>query len=182
MLRWAAHRHAPIYLGLVSFSESSFFPIPPDVMLAPMVLARRQQAWWLAGLTTITSVLGGIAGYLIGKFLFDEFGQAIIDFYHAQAGFERVKLWFHEYGVMVVFVAGFSPIPYKLFTVASGVLGLAFVPFAAASVVGRGMRFYLVSGLLYWGGQPFEEFLRRRIDILGWGVVGLAAIAYLLLR
>lgn len=181
-LQWAAHRHAPRYLGLLSFSESSFFPIPPDVMLAPMVLARPHQAWYLAGLTTITSVLGGIAGYLIGALLFNEVGQPVVDFYEAQSGFERVKSWFHHYGVWVVFLAGFTPIPYKLFTIASGVLALAMVPFLLASLIGRGARFFLVAGLLYWGGKRFEKLLKARVDQIGWAVVGLAVVAFISLK
>ncbi len=124
-LRWSGHRHAPRYLGVLSFAESSFFPIPPDVMLAPMVLARPQRAWWLATLTTVTSVLGGVFGYFIGALLFSEIGRPLIELYHAEAAFERVQQWFTEYGVWVVLLAGFSPIPYKLFTITSGVLSMA---------------------------------------------------------
>jgi membrane protein YqaA with SNARE-associated domain len=181
-LKWAEHRHAPHYLGVLSFAESSFFPIPPDVMLAPMVLARRHCAWHYAALTTITSVLGGVAGYFIGMFLFEELGQPMVVLYSAQESFAQVKSWFDRYGIWVVFIAGFSPIPYKLFTIASGVMTLALMPFVVASLVGRGARFFLVAGLIYWGGERFSEFLKQRVDQIGWTVVGLAAVIVLVLQ
>ncbi len=181
-LDWANHHRAPRYLALLSFTESSFFPIPPDVMLAPMVLAQRHRAWYFATLTTVTSVLGGLFGYAIGLFLFEEVGRPLIDMYHAQEKFVTVKNWFNDYGVWVVFLAGFTPIPYKLFTVTSGVLALAVLPFTLASLVGRGARFFLVAGLLYWGGERFSRFLHRRVDQIGWAVLGIAVAAFLVLR
>lgn len=168
VLQWAAHPHAPRYLGALSFAESSFFPVPPDVMLAPMALSKPTKAWYFASITTLTSVLGGIFGYFIGYFLFEELGQPLIDFYDAQDKFDQAKAWFDAYGVWVVFIAGFSPIPYKLFTVTSGVLSLALVPFIVASAIGRGARFFLVAGLIYWGGAKFADFLERRVDLIGW--------------
>ena len=171
VLDWAAHPHATRYLGALSFAESSFFPIPPDVMLAPMALSNPDKAWYFATITTVTSVLGGILGYFIGYFLFEELGQPLIDFYHAQEKFDQTKIWFDEYGIWVVFLAGFSPIPYKLFTVTSGVLSLALASFIVASAIGRGARFFLVAGLIYWGGERFANFLEERIDFIGWLVV-----------
>jgi len=182
VLVWSRHRHAERYLGALSFAESSFFPIPPDVMLAPMVLAQRQRAWWLAALTTLTSVTGGVAGYLIGKFLFDQIGQPVVEIYHAQEKFEHVKALFLEYGIWIVFIAGFTPIPYKLFTITSGVMSMALLPFVLASAIGRGARFFLVAGLLYFGGERFESFLRQWIDVLGWTVVFLAGLAFIILK
>ncbi len=181
-LRWAAHPRAPRFLGMLSFAESSFFPIPPDVMLAPMVLANRHRAWYYATLTTIMSVLGGLLGYAIGMFLFDQLGQPLIEVYQAEEKFQRVVSWFNHYGVWVVFIAGFSPIPYKLFTVTSGVLALALVPFTIASLVGRGARFYLVTGLLYWGGERFSKFLQKNVDRIGWAVVAIAIVVYVIVR
>ncbi len=142
-------------------------------MLAPMSLSKPGKAWYFASLTTITSVLGGVLGYFIGYFLFDELGQPLIELYNAQEKFDTAKGWFDEYGVWVVFIAGFSPIPYKLFTVTSGVLSLALLPFLLASAIGRGARFFLVAGLIYWGGEKFAEFLKRRIDVIGWLTVAL---------
>ena len=120
VLSWAAHPKAPRYLAALSFAESSFFPIPPDVMLAPMVLAQRHRAWFFAALTTLWSVLGGIAGYLIGMFLFGLVAEPIIQFYDAQAAFDSAREQFQKHGIWIVFLAGFTPIPYKLFTISAG--------------------------------------------------------------
>jgi membrane protein YqaA with SNARE-associated domain len=167
---------------LLSFTEASFFPIPPDVMLAPMVLASRERAWYLAGVTTIASILGGLLGYVIGWVLFDQIGQPIVDLYHAEEKFEMIKDWFDRYGVWVVFVAGFSPIPYKLFTVTSGLMAMSLAPFILASAVGRGARFFLVAGLIHWGGEPFAAFIEKRINVIGWSVVAAVIVLLLALR
>ena len=182
VIKWSRHRHAPRYLALLSFAEASFFPIPPDVMLAPMVLARRERAWYLAGVTTIASILGGLLGYVIGWVLFDQIGQPIVELYHAEEKFEMVKDWFDRYGVWVVFVAGFSPIPYKLFTVTSGLMAMSLAPFILASAVGRGARFFLVAGLIHWGGEPFAAFIEKRINVIGWSVVAAIIVLLVALR
>jgi len=176
---WAAHRHAPWYLGGLSFAESSFFPIPPDVMLAPMSLARTDRAWWYAALTTITSVLGGLFGYLIGMLAIDAVLPLIIDAGYG-ARYEQVIEWFEIWGIWIIFIAGFSPIPYKLFTIAAGASAMALLPFALASLVGRGGRFFLVAGLMRWGGAPMEKILRTYVDRLGWLVI-ILGVAYLLI-
>ncbi len=181
-LSWARHRHAPSYLGGMSFIESVFFPIPVDVMLAPMALAQPSKAFRFALIATITSVLGGIAGYALGWFAYDEFIYPLIVEAGYQDKMQHAIDWFEEYGVWVVFLAGFSPIPYKVFTISAGVLQLAILPFILASLVGRGMRFYLVAGLMKWGGPRMEARLRTHIEVLGWGVIGLALLAYLMLR
>jgi membrane protein YqaA with SNARE-associated domain len=178
-MAWAAHRHAPWYLGGLSFAESSFFPIPPDVMLAPMSLARTERAWWYAGLTTVTSVLGGLFGYLIGAVAIEAVLPLIVDAGYGPR-YEQVIDWFAVWGFWVVFIAGFSPIPYKLFTIAAGASAMALAPFAIASLVGRGARFFLVAGLMRWGGAPMEKLLRTYIDGLGWLVIFLG-VAYVLI-
>lgn len=180
-LRWARHRHAPYYLAGLSFAESSFFPIPPDVMLAPMSLAQPQRAWRYAGLTTLMSVLGGVLGYLIGMFAF-ELIEPILHRYGYWDVYLKAVTWFEDWGVWVVFLAGFTIIPYKVFTISAGVMSMAFVPFVLASAVGRGARFFLVAGLIAWGGSRMEGLLRRYIDTLGYIVVVAAIIAYFLLR
>ena len=176
-LRWAAHPKAPWYLGGLSFAESSFLPIPPDVMLAPMVLAKRNKAWWFAAITTIASVLGGIAGYLIGWLAFD-----LIEPWVMQAGYgdklALTKDWFEQWGVWVVFIAGFAPIPYKLFTISAGVLAMSFLPFVMASLIGRGARFFLVAGIIRVGGEKMEAVLRKYIDTMGWIVIVGAVAVY----
>jgi len=179
VLHWSRHRHAERYLATLSFAESSFFPIPPDVMLIPMALARPHRGWWLAALTTLFSVVGGIAGYLIGLWGF-ELVEPLIH----QAGywqrFEQVVAWFGEWGIWIVFIAGFSPIPYKLFTISAGMLHMMFIPFIIASTVGRGARFFLIAGLIRWGGEEMEQKLRRYIDRIGWGVVALIVVGVLI--
>jgi membrane protein YqaA with SNARE-associated domain len=167
-LDWSRHAHAPRYLAALTFAESSFFPVPPDVMLAPMVLARRERTWHLATLTTMASVLGGLFGYLIGMYLYTQIGERVIEFYHAEETFDDIKNWFEAYGVWVILVAGFTPIPYKLFTITAGILSMALIPFLLLSFVGRGARFFLVAGLILWGGEPLERVLRKYIDFIGW--------------
>ncbi|MGK0502672.1 YqaA family protein [uncultured Alteromonas sp.] len=181
-LRWARHRHAVKYLGGLSFAESVFFPIPPDVMLAPMSLSQPDKAWRFALITTLASILGGIAGYWLGYFAFDAWLAPIIESWGYTHKIETATQWFADYGVWVVFVAGFSPIPYKVFTTSAGFLQMAFFPFLIASAVGRGARFFLVAGLMRWGGAPMEAKLRQYVEVLGWAVVLLAVAAYLILR
>lgn len=181
-LRWARHRHAVKYLGGLSFAESVFFPIPPDVMLAPMSLSQPDKAWRFALITTLASIFGGIAGYWLGYFAFDAWLAPIIESWGYTHKIEIATQWFADYGVWVVFVAGFSPIPYKVFTTSAGFLQMAFFPFLIASAVGRGARFFLVAGLMRWGGAPMEAKLRQYVEVLGWAVVLMAVAAYLILR
>ncbi|WMS88533.1 YqaA family protein [Pleionea litopenaei] len=180
-LRWAAHKHAVYYLGGMSIAESVFFPIPVDVMLAPMALANRNKAWFYATVCTLTSVVGGLIGYWLGAELFDVIFPYIESMGYAER-LDTVKHWMNEYGWMVVFIAGFSPVPYKLFTVSAGVIGMALLPFLFASVIGRAARFYLVAGLMYWGGDTIERRLKPIIDWLGWSVILLAVFGYLLYK
>ena len=181
-LVWAKHRHAERYLAGMSFAESVIFPIPPDVMLAPMSLAQPSKAWRYATFATVASVFGGILGYLLGFWLFEPVVDPLIMQMGWQEKFNTALSWFKEYGVWVIFLAGFSPIPYKVFTIGAGLLHMAFLPFLLASAVGRGARFFLVSGLMKWGGVNMEQKLRQYIEALGWGLVILVVVAYLLLR
>lgn len=174
-LQWARHRHAPRYLAVLSFAESSFFPVPPDVMLAPMALARPERAWRLAWLTTWTSVLGGLAGYLIGWLALASIEPWLLASRYA-APYQQAVAWFQTWGVWAVFIAGFSPIPYKVFTIAAGALAMPLLPFTLASLVGRGARFFLVAALMRWGGARMEPLLRRHIDRIGWVVVAAVTI------
>nr|WP_252738973.1 YqaA family protein [Colwellia sp. D2M02] len=181
-LRWAEHKFAPRILAFITFIESIFFPIPPDVLLAPMVLAKPHNAWRLATITTIASILGGSVGYLLGYLMFEPWIQPLITEFGYQARFDTAISWFMQWGVWVVFIAGFSPIPYKLFTVSAGFLHMAFLPFLMASAIGRGLRFFLVAGLIKWGGSAMEQKIRQWVDVLGWGVVIAIIIAYFALR
>lgn len=166
MMWMAGDRRAPHALFWVSFAESSFFPIPPDIMLVPMVLAQRSKAWAYALLATVSSVLGGIAGYAIGYFLIDTVGKPIIDLYGLAPKFDQFKTMFNEYGVWILIVKGMTPIPYKLLTITAGVTQMSFVPFVLASVVARAMRFFLVAGLLYWFGEPIRDFIEKRLSLV----------------
>ena len=181
MLEWSKHPKAPWFLGGLSFAESSFFPIPPDVMLAPMVLAKPRSAWRLATITTVASVLGGMAGFAIGMFALDIIEPVLRDWGKWET-YEHARDWFAEWGIWAVFIAGFSPIPYKIFTIAAGAMSMAFLPFVVASAVGRGARFFLVAGLIAWGGPKFEAKLREYVDVIGWSIVALIVVAYVLLR
>lgn len=181
-IRWSRHPHASRYLGGLSFAESMFFPIPPDVMLAPMSLSQPSRAWYFAMLTTLASVIGGIAGYFLGYFAFEAWLQPVIESAGYQPKLDKAMGWFTDYGVWIVFLAGFSPIPYKVFTISAGFLQMAFLPFVLASAVGRGARFFLVAALMRWGGATMEAKLRQYVEVLGWAVVAIAVVAYLIFR
>jgi membrane protein YqaA with SNARE-associated domain len=165
-MRTAAHDKAPQALFWVSFAESSFFPIPPDVMLIPMVLAKRAKAWLYAGIATVASVLGGIGGYAIGYFLYETLGRWLIAVYGLGPQFEAYRAAYNEWGLWIILIKGMTPIPYKLVTIASGAAAFDFWVFIAASIVTRGARFYLVAGLLYWLGEPIREFIERRLTLV----------------
>lgn len=175
VLAWARHRYALGFLAALSFAESSFFPIPPDVMLAPMSLANPKRAYWFALVTTIGSVLGGIFGYLIGHFAFDLIEPWLHQFHYWEK-YLLAKTWFNEWGFWAVFVAGFSPIPYKVFTIAAGTLSMPLLPFVLASFIGRGGRFFLVAALLSFGGERLEKILHVYVNRIGWAAVALVGI------
>jgi membrane protein YqaA with SNARE-associated domain len=175
VLQWSRHRHAERYLAGLSFAESSFFPIPPDVMLAPMCLAERKRAWRYATVTTVASVLGGVAGYAIGYFLF-ELIEPWLRTTHYWESYLEARAWFDKWGVLAVFVAGFSPIPYKIFTIAAGAAVLTFPWFVVASFLGRGGRFYLVAGFIVAGGERMADLLPRYVERIGWAVVAVAVV------
>jgi len=178
MLLWAQHRHAVKYLFILSFAESSFFPLPPDVMLAPMSLSQPKRALFFALLTTVASVLGGVLGYMIGLYAIDWVMPWLQNSVYG-ASFIRVQSWFEQWGVWAVFLAGFSPIPYKVFTIASGAFGLVFLPFVVASILGRGARFFLVAGLIGWGGERLDRLIRQYMNTLGWLMVCLVVMVAL---
>ncbi|MFV2061516.1 MAG: YqaA family protein [Gammaproteobacteria bacterium] len=181
VIHWAEHKFAVYYLALLSFAEASFFPIPTDVMLAPMVLARLDKAWWFAFISTVFSVLGGIAGYFIGVYAFDFIEPYIHQFGYWEK-FELTQQWFVKDGVWVIFIAGFSPIPFKVFTIAAGVIGMAFIPFTIAAFIGRGARYFLVAGLIKWGGKRMENVLKKYMDVIGIIVLVIIVIFYFLFR
>lgn len=183
VLEWSRHRHAERFLAALSFAESSFFPVPVDVMLAPMCLAKRGHAWRYATVATLFSVLGGVAGYFIGVAGFDLLEPWLRES-HYWSAYETSQRWFDRYGIWVIFVAGFSPIPYKVFTIAAGVALLNLPLFILTSLLARGARFFLVAGLLVWGGDKLESTLQQHVERIGWAVVAVvvAVIAWLMVR
>ncbi len=181
-MRQAAGKHAAPALAVVSFAESSFFPIPPDVMLIPMVLARPERAWWIATICTAASVIGGFLGYAVGFFLFATLGQMIMDFYHLQEAFKTYQGMFEEYGLWVILIKGLTPIPYKLITIASGVFKFDFLIFTLASIATRGLRFFGVTAMLWKFGAPIREFIDKRLTVLGYGFLGLLVGGFVVVR
>ena len=178
VLNWAGSPAAPWYLGGLSFAESSFFPVPPDVMLMPMCLATPGKAMRFALLTTLTSVAGGIAGYFIGLYALDWVTPWMQEFGYWDS-YLQIQGVFAEWGFWALLVAGFSPIPYKVFTISAGALAMTLPLFILASAVGRGARFFLVAGLVSWGGPRIEPVLKQYVERLGWITVALLGIGFL---
>ena len=175
VLKWSRHPHAERYLGAMSFAESSFFPIPVDVMLAPMCLADRDRWIRYATIATVFSVLGGLGGYAIGWGLFEVIEPWLSES-HYWEDFELASKWLNDYGVWVVFAMGFSPLPYKVATIAAGVAVINLPGFFIGSLVGRAARFFLVAGLVRLGGDRFESTLSRYVERIGWATVGIIVI------
>jgi membrane protein YqaA with SNARE-associated domain len=182
VLSWAETPHGAAALFLLAFAESSFFPIPPDVLLIALVLGARRRWWWLATNCTVASVLGAVLGYIIGMFLMEAVGVRIIAFYHAEEYYRQVEEWYQRYDYWIVFAAALTPIPYKVFTIASGAFHMSLAPFLCVSVVGRGARFFLVSGLLYMFGPPIKRFIDRYFDLLALLFVVLLVGGFLVIK
>jgi len=182
VLALSASRHAPWWLAAVSFAESSFFPIPPDVLLIPMALARPERAWRLALICTAASVAGGALGYLIGYALFDQLAAPLLHAYHYDAAFARFQATYAEWGLWVILIKGLTPIPYKIVTIASGAARFDFFLFMAASAVTRGARFFLVATLLHFYGDPVRIFIERRLTLVTSAIAASVLGGFLLLR
>ncbi len=178
----AAHRHATAWIAVIAFLESSIFPIPPDILLIPMVLAAPTRAFRLVAIVTAASVLGGIAGYAIGIFLFETIGRAILDFYGYFDKFTKFQEWYTEWGGWIVFAGGFSPIPYKVITIASGTVQLDFWTFTIVSIISRGARFLLVAALLWKFGAPIRAFIERWLGPLTLLFVVLLVAGFVVLK
>lgn len=182
-LRLAAHRHAEKGLAAVSFAESSFFPIPPDVMLLPMVLANRDQWWRLALICTIASVLGAVVGYAIGALAYDLIGAPILAFYGKEQAFlELAETYNSEWGLIAVLAGAVTFLPYKLFTIFSGVTGLNLPLFIAISIVGRGFRFFVVAWMVHRFGAPIQKEIEKRLTLYALVGIGLLVGGFVLVR
>lgn len=182
VLSWAETPHGAVALFGLAFAESSFFPVPPDVLLIALVLGARTRWARLAAICTVGSVLGGIGGYGIGAGLMETVGQRIIRLYHAESYYERVRTLYAQYDYWVVFTAAFTPIPYKVFTIASGAFDMNLIGFTGVSLVGRGARFFLVAGLLRLFGRPLRELLERYFDLLSLLFLGLLVGGFVVLN
>ncbi len=183
-LRLANHRHAVRSMAAVSFAESSFFPIPPDVVLVPVVLANRERAYWIAFVCTVSSVLGGMLGYLIGYALYDTVGQWLVQFYGMEDKLGDLKALYDQWGAAVILIKGLTPIPFKLVTIASGFFVFDFPLFVLLALITRGFRFFLIAFLLKRYGASVQDFIERRLTLIGWAILialvgGFAAVALL---
>jgi membrane protein YqaA with SNARE-associated domain len=183
-LLWSQHKYAPRYLAAISFAESSFFPIPPDVMLAPMALAKPTNAYSYAFITTVFSVIGGLFGYMLGYLVFEPIVKPLLNYFGYVHLYAQAMGIFGAWGLIGVIIAAITPIPYKLFTFGAGVLQFNLIPFVIGSIIGRGGRFYLVALIMRLGGAKMQVYLRSMISTLGWliiiiGLVIFATVKYI---
>ena len=181
-LNLAAHKHALLALALLSFIESSIFPIPPDILLIPMVLAMRDRAWLVAGVGTVASVIGGMMGYGIGFFMYEQIGKPILDFYHYSLKFSEFQVTYNQWGAWAVFFAGITPFPYKVITILSGMTGLSLPVFIIASIIARGMRFFIIAALLWKYGDAIRAFIERRLGVMFFLLVVLLLVGFVAVK
>jgi membrane protein YqaA with SNARE-associated domain len=167
-LRLAGHRHAMRSMAAISFAESSFFPIPPDVMIVPMMLARRDRAYLIAAVCAVASVAGAVVGYGIGYFLYESLGQWLINLYGLQDSVEQFRAWYREWGAAIILIKGLTPIPFKLVTIASGLAEFNFALFLITALITRAARFFLIAALISKFGAPIQEFIEKRLTLIGW--------------
>ncbi len=165
-IKKAEHKNASWFLSLVSFTESSFFPIPPDILLIPMILAKRLNAWLYATICTLSSVAGGVLGYIIGYYFYSSIGLVIVELYGLSDSFNIFENYYNEYGLWIVLGAGFTPFPFKFITIASGVFNLNIVFFIFVALIGRGLRFYLVALLLYTFGNTIKNLIDKYFNLV----------------
>ena len=165
-LSWAEHRHALWFLAFVSFIESSFFPIPPDILMIPMILARPSRAWLIATVALVSSVIGGLLGYAIGALAYEQIGLPILQSLGKADAMAEFSTRFNDLGFWAVLTAGMTPFPYKVITIMSGWTGMSLVTFIATSILARGLRFYIVALLLWKFGEPIRDFIEKRLPLM----------------
>ena len=182
MLEVAAGPNAMYALIAVSFAESSFFPIPGDVLMIPMMLAAPRKAWRIAAIATISSVLGGLLGYAIGYWGFNVIGRPILEFYHAMHRYDALKAGFDQWGAWIIIIKGLTPIPYKLVTIAAGVTHFDLMTFVAASIISRSIRFFFLAALLWWFGPAVREFIEKRLMLVTTGFAVCLVGGFLVIR
>lgn len=181
-LGWADRPGGPVALFALAFAESSFFPIPPDVLLMALAMGRPRRSFWFAAICTAGSVLGGIAGYFIGLLLFEQVGRPILEFYGAVGTFDHVGRLYRDNLVVALGTAGFTPVPYKVFTIAGGAFAVPLLPFIAVSAVSRAGRFFLVAGLIHFFGPPIKAFIDRYFNLLSIIFVALLVAGFAVIR
>ena len=181
-LKKAEHKYSSWVLSIVSFAESSFFPIPPDVLLIPMIIAKRTKAWTYALICTLSSVFGGVVGYAIGFFLFNSIGILIVEFYHLTNSFNTFENYYKEYGILIVLGAGFTPFPFKFITIASGVFNLNIFLFIFTAFIARGFRFYLLAILLFIFGEKIKFLIEKYFNILAVLFFILLIVSFMLIK
>ena len=162
----AEHKYSSWVLSIVSFAESSFFPIPPDILLIPMIIAKKAKAWVYAFICTLSSVMGGILGYAIGYFFYNSIGILIVNTYHLSDSFNTFENYYNDYGILIVLGAGFTPFPFKFITIASGVFSLNIFLFILTAIFARGLRFYLLAGLLFIFGEKIKFYIDKYFNLL----------------
>ncbi len=182
VLHWAETPYAIPALFVLSFAESSFFPVPPDVLLIALALSIPSRSMRYAFICSVASVLGGILGYAIGYFGYETIGKPIIDIYHGHSVMEQIRSYYDSYGFLGVLTAAVTPIPYKVFTISSGFFNFSFVSFVVASVIGRSLRFFLVAGLIWKFGPPIKEFIDRYFNILSYLFILLLVAGFIVLK
>ena len=181
-LEKSKHPKAPWFLAIVSFSESSFFPIPPDIILIPMIIAKRTKAWTLAMICTISSVIGGIAGYFIGYLFYNSVGNMIVQYYDWDSQFDNFETYYNNWGIWIVLGAGFTPFPFKFITIASGLFSLNLPLFIFVSFLARGLRFFIIAGLLKIFGDFITDLIDRYFNLLATLFFVLLIVSFLLIK
>ena len=182
VLHWAETPYAVPALFLLSFSESSFFPVPPDVLLIALAISIPQKSFKYAAICSVASVLGGILGYYIGVYGYETVGKPIVDFYHGQETMDKVKMWYEQYGFWGILIAAITPIPYKVFTIASGVFKFDFLSFLSASIIGRSFRFFVVAGLIWKFGPVIKKFIDKYFNLLSFAFIVLLVGGFILIK
>ncbi len=182
VLHWAETPYAVPALFLLSFSESSFFPVPPDVLLIALAISIPQKSFKYAAICSVASVLGGILGYYIGVYGYETVGKPIVDFYHGQETMDKVNMWYEQYGFWGILTAAITPIPYKVFTIASGVFKFDFLSFLSASIIGRSFRFFVVAGLIWKFGPAIKKFIDKYFNLLSCVFIILLVGGFILIK
>jgi membrane protein YqaA with SNARE-associated domain len=182
VLHWAETPYGIPALFILAFAESSFFPIPPDILLIALAISIPSKSFKFAAICSVGSVLGGIVGYGIGLYGYETIGQPIVNFYHGQPVMDKVKLWYEQYGFFGILIAAITPIPYKVFTIASGVFNFDFTSFVTASIIGRSTRFFVVAGLIWKFGPVIKGFIDKYFNLLMWAFMILLIGGFLLIK